>query len=157
MAAGKFKFYDFSLKYLEDGTFDMDDGTNWKAAILTSGSNANTLSLGTAIYSDWTGEHTSSNGYTTGGIALTNVVLNKVGRVIKFTCDPAVWTAAGGNITGRFLGIYKNATVNGVVKPILCVCLVDTTPADVTATPGNTWTFTPNASGIYDISGANVD
>jgi hypothetical protein len=30
--------------------------------------------------------------------------------------------------------LYMNATVNGIIKPLLAVSLLDTTPADVTAT-----------------------
>jgi hypothetical protein len=40
---------------------------------------------------------------------------------------------------------------------MLCVCLLDTTPADVTATNGNTFTIVMNASGLWAASGANVD
>jgi hypothetical protein len=37
------------------------------------------------------------------------------------------------------------------------VCLLDTAPADVTATDGNTFTITMNASGVVTLSGATAD
>lgn len=157
MAAGKWKVYEFAKKYLADGTFDLDDTTNWKVALFLSTSNANSLGVGTGVYGDLTNEHANANGYTTGGVALTGITWTRSGGTVTFDLDNPVWTAAGGSITARFAVIYKNATVNGIVKPILCVCLLDTTPADVTATDGNTLTININASGAFTLSGAAVD
>lgn len=156
MAAGKFKLYDLAKKYIGDGTHDLDDTTNWKIALFLSTSNANTLSVGTNVYGDLTNEHANGNGYLTGGLALTGITWTNSGGTISFACSNAVWTASGGSITARFAVIYRNATVNGIVKPLLCVCLLDTTPADVTATTTNTFTITmPTA--LFQLSGANVD
>lgn len=157
MAAGKFKLYEIAKKYLADGTFDLDDTTNWKAAIFLSTSNANTLSVGTNVYGDLTNEHANANGYTTGGVAITGVTWTRSGGTITFDIDNPVWTASGGSITGRFIVIYKNATVNSIVKPLLCVELVDTTPADTTATAGNTFTVNINATGVFTLTGASTD
>lgn len=157
MAAGKFKLYDLAKKYIGDGTHDLDDTTNWKAAIFLSTSNANTLSVGTAVYGDLTNEHANANGYLTGGVALTGVTWTNSGGTITFDCADPTWTASGGSIVGRFLVIYRNATVNGIVKPLLCVCLMDTTPADVTTTTGNTLTIIMPAGGLFTASGANTD
>lgn len=158
-APGKWKVYDFAKKYLADGTFDLDDTTNWKLALLLSTSNANTLSLGTGIYGDWTNEHANANGYTTGGVAMTGITWTRSGSTLTFdAADLApAWTATGGSIIARFAGIYKNATVNSIVKPILCVCLMDTAPADVTATDTNPFNITFNASGIFTLTGATAD
>ena len=48
-------------------------------------------------------------------------------------------------------------TDSWLVDPIVCVCLLDTTPADVTATDTNTLTVQINASGVFTLSGATVD
>lgn len=157
MAAGKFKTYEKAIDYLHDGTFDIDDATNWKMAIFLSTSNANDLTLAAPIYGNLTNEHANGNGYTTGGVALTNVTFGRSGQVLTIDCDNAVWNASGGSIVGRFLVIYKNATVNSVVKPVLCVCLMDTAPADVTTTNGNSLTISINASGVLTITGASSD
>ncbi len=157
MPAGKWKVYDLAKKYIGDGTIDLDDTTNWRMGLYLSTSNANTLGVGTAILTDITNEHANANGYTTGGVALTGVTWNRAAGTITFDCDNAVWTASGGSITARFAVIYKNATVNGIVKPVLCVMLLDTAPADVTATTTNTFTVTINVLGVFTLSGADVD
>jgi hypothetical protein len=157
-AAGKWKLYEAAKEYLADGTFDMDNAAlGLQMALFLSTSNANTLSVGTGVYGDLTNEHANANGYTTGGIALTNEVWTHTAGTVTFDCDNVVWTAAGGSITARFAVIYANATLNGTVKPLLCVCLLDTAPADVTATTGNTLTISINASGVFTLSGADVD
>ena len=157
MAAGKFKLYDFAKKYIGDGTHDLDVTTNMQIALFLSTSNCNTLSVGTGIYGDLTNEHANANGYTTGGVALTGETWTRSGGTTTYDANDPVWTASGGSITARFAVIYANATLNGIVKPLLAVCLLDTTPADVTATTGNTFTITFNASGIIALSGATVD
>lgn len=157
MAAGKWKLYNLTKKYIGDGTFDLDSTSNWKMALFLSTSNANTLGSGIDVYGDLTNEHANGNGYTTGGVALTNVVFTESSGTVTFDCDDAIWAASGGSIVARFAAIYQNATLNSIVKPLLCVCLMDTAPADITATTGNTLTVAINASGVFDLSGATSD
>lgn len=158
MAAGKWKVYDKAKLHLADGTFDMDNAAlGLTMALFLSTSNCNTLSVGTGVYGDLTNEHANANGYTTGGIALTGEVWTDAAGTETFDCNDVVWTASGGSITARFAVIYCNATVNTIVKPLLCVSLLDTTPADVTATTGNTLTIAINASGVFTLSGATTD
>jgi hypothetical protein len=159
MAAGKWKFYEFAKEYLADGTHDVDDTTNWKMALFLSTSNADTLGGTNDVYGDLTNEHANANGYTTGGVAIGSGVTwtETAGGTMTFDCSDGVWTATGGSITARFAVIYRDATVNGIVKPLLCVCLLDTTPADVTATDGNTLTVQINASGVFTLSGATTN
>lgn len=157
MAAGKWKVYDFAKKYLADGTHDLDDTTNWKVALFTSASNANTLSVGTGVYGDLTNELANAFGYTTGGVAVAGETWTRSGSVLTFDANDAAWTAAGGTLQARYATMYKNATVNGIVKPLLCVCLLDTTPADVAATDGNPLTVVMNIAGLFTLSGATTD
>lgn len=154
MAAGKWKVYDLTKKYLSDGTLDLDLSTNWKMALFLSTSNCDTLSVGAAVYGDLTNEHANANGYTTGGVALTSPTWTSSSGTLTFDISDAVWTASGGSITARFAVIYENATLNSIVKPLVCVCLLDTAPADVTATTGNTLTVSINAAGVFTLSGA---
>ena len=156
MAAGKWKIYDVAKLWLSDGTFDLDLNTNWNVALCSSTSNANTLSLASPIYANLTNELTTANGYTVGGVAVTPTWTQSGGTATFDSTDPQ-WTASGGSITARFAVLYKNATVNTIVKPLMCVCLLDTTPADVTATTGNTFTIVMNASGLWAASGAATD
>lgn len=156
MAAGKVKLYEKAKLHLADGTHDLDDTSNWKVALFLSTSNANTLS-GSEVYADLTNEHANANGYTTGGVAIGSETWTNSGGTITFDAADVVWTASGGSIVARFAVIYRNATVNTIVKPLLGVVLLDTAPADVTATTGNTFTITWNASGLFTLSGAAVD
>ena len=157
MAAGKWKLYELAKKRIGDGTFDLDAASSWKLALFLSTSNANTLSVGTNVYGDLTNEHANANGYTTGGVAITTPAWTNASGTITFDCDDAAFNASGGSITARFGVIYWNATVNSIVKPLLCVCLLDTTPADVTATDGNPLNIVMNASGLFTLSGATAD
>lgn len=150
MAAGKWKLYDTAKEKIGQGIIDLDTHT-FKIALFLSTSNCDTLThdeLG-----DLTNQHANGNGYTTGGETLTCTWVNSSGT-ITFDSDNPVWTASGGSITARFAVIYDD-TVAG--DPLLCVCLLDTTPADVTATAGNTLTITMNASGIFTLSGATTN
>lgn len=155
MAAGKFKLYDLAKKALADGTFDLDANT-FKMALFASTSNCNTLS-GSNKLADLTNELTTANGYTSGGATLASVTWTNSGGTETFTCAAPVWTASGGSIVARFAVIYASGTLNSIVNPILAVMLLDVTPADVTTTTGNTLTITPNASGVFTLSGAAVD
>ena len=157
MAAGKWKTYEPAVKFLLDGTLDLDDTTNWKLALFLAAGNANTLT--NTVYGDLTSEHANANGYTTGGVALSGITLNRSGQVVTFDVADLLpgWTAAGGSIVFRNAVIYKNATVNSIVKPLLCTCLADTTPGDSTTTDTNTLSFTMNASGIFTVTGASTN
>lgn len=158
MAAGKWKAYDQAkFRFGNLTAVDLSVSTNWFMALFTSASNANTLGVGTGVYGDLTNEVANANGYTTGGVAMTGNSWTNAAGTETFTSSAAVWTAAGGSIVARFAVIYKNATVNAIVKPLLAICLLDTTPADITVTSGVTFTFTMNASGIFTVSGAIVD
>lgn len=157
MPAGKFKLYDLAKKYIGDGTHDLDDTVNWRMALFLVAGNANLLTVGTAVYSDLTNEHANANGYLTGGNALTGITFTRALGTVTFDCSDPVWTAAGGSIVAKYAVIYRNATVNGIIKPLLCVCLLETAASDVTTTSGNTLTITINAAGVFTISGADVD
>jgi len=147
MAAGKWKMYEYAKEYLPDGTHDLDNTSlGYTMALFLSTSNAETLSVGTGVYGDLTNEHANANGYTTGGISLGALTL--AGTTTVTVDDPAdcVWTASGGSIVARFAVLYENA------GDVVCYCLLDATPADVTATSGNTLTLALNASGIFTLA-----
>lgn len=151
MAAGKWKLYDTAKLKIAQGIIDLDTHT-FKMALFLSTSNCNTLTHDELA--DLTNQVANGNGYTTGGVALSNVVVSNSSGTISFDSDPTTWTASGGSIVARFAVIYDD-TVAG--DPLLCVCLLDTTPADVTATDTNDLTITPNASGYFTMSGATTD
>lgn len=151
MPAGKWKLYNSAKEYIGDGTIDLDTHT-FKCALFTSSSNTNTLTNSTL--SQLTNQVANANGYTTGGNTLTSVTWTQTGGTATFDAADTTWTASGGSITSRFAVIYDDTAAS---DELLCVCLLDTTPADVTATDGNTLTIQFNASGIFTLSGATTD
>lgn len=141
MAAGTWTFTNGGRTKLLDGTFDIDTDS-WKMALFTSASN---LGAATTTYAGVTSEVANANGYTTGGIAVTLTLSGTTTVTVDVSVDP-VWTASGGSITARFAAIYE------VSGNVLCFCLLDSTPADVTATDGNTLTVQINASGVFTLA-----
>jgi hypothetical protein len=126
---------------LLDGTFDLNTDT-FLIALFLSTSN---IGAASTTYAGVTNEHANANGYTTGGISLGVLTLAGTTTVTVDDAD-AVWTAAGGSITARFAVLYESA------GNVLCYCLLDPAPADVTATDGNPLTVAFNASGIFTLA-----
>ncbi len=141
MAAGSWTFTSEGRTKLLDGTFDIDSDT-WKMALFLSTSN---IGAASTTYAGLTNEVASAFGYTTGGIAITLTLAGTTTVTVDISVDP-VWTASGGSITARFAVIYE------VSGRVLCYCLLDSTPADVTATDGNTLTVAANASGVFTLA-----
>lgn len=72
----------------------------------------------------------TADGYTAGGIALTNKALTMAGRKCVFSADPVIWT--GASFAGaRYAAAYRDGTVNAITDPLLFYVLLDNTPADV--------------------------
>lgn len=141
MAAGTWTFPNSARTDLINGTFDLDTDS-WKCALFLSTSN---IGASSTTYAGVTNEHANANGYTTGGIAITLTLAGTTTVTVDISTDP-VWTASGGSITARFAVIYE------VGGRVLCYALLDSTPADVTATTGNTLTVAANASGVFTLA-----
>src|SRR3989338_11309289 len=136
MAAGAWTFTDAARTNLLDGTVPIASGT-FKCALFLSTSN---LGAASTTYAGVTNEHANANGYTTGGISYGVLALSGTTTVTVDDALDAVWTASGGSITARFAVIYESG------GDVLCYCLLDSTPADVTATDCNTLTIALHAS-----------
>jgi hypothetical protein len=109
--------------------FDWDSDT-FKCALFLSTSN---IGAASTTYAGITNEHANANGYTTGGMAVAFTLAGTTSVTASFTVNP-IWTASGGSIVARFAGIYE------VGGDLAFYVLLDTAPADVTATSGNTFT-----------------
>lgn len=140
MAAGSWTFTNAGRTSLLNGDFDIDTDS-FKMALFTSSSN---IGASSTTYAGLTNEVANANGYTTGGKALTMSLSGTT--TVTVDCDDQTWTASGGSITARFAVIYE------VSGKVLCYCLLDSAPADVTATDGNTLTIQINASGIFTLA-----
>jgi hypothetical protein len=142
MAAGAWTFTDGARTRMLNGTWDFDTDT-FKVALFLSTSN---IGAASTTYAGVTNEHANANGYTTGGISLGALTL--AGTTTVTVDDPSdmVWTASGGSIVARFGVLYENA------GDVVAYFLLDSTPADVTATTGNTLTIALHASGIFTLA-----
>lgn len=151
-AAGKWKLYEQAKLDIANGDIDLN-GHSFKIALFLSTSNCNTLS-GTTTLASLTNQVATAFGYTQNTKAVTITTAQSGGTVtVDETTNPS-WTASGGSITARFAVIYDDTHAS---DQALCVCLLDTTPADVTATDGNTFTITMDAAGLFTMSGATSD
>lgn len=130
MAAGAWTLTNATRTNLTNGVYL--DADSYKVALFLSTSN---IGAASTTYAGLTNEHANANGYTTGGNAVT---LSRSGTTtVTFdTTDPAVWTASGGSIVARYAVLYE------VGGNVLAYFLLDSTPADVTVTSGNTLTIT---------------
>lgn len=140
--ASTFEVFNSFRQYIADGTIDLD-ATNVYLALVTSGYTKN---LANTIWADVSAnEVATGTGYTTDGKQITGASVVYSGTLATYDATDVVWTAL--TKTFRFAVLYVNATVNGIVKPLIGIVLFDSTPADVTVS-GVDFTLTWNASGI---------
>jgi hypothetical protein len=142
MAAGAWTFTDGTRTRILNGTWDFDTDT-FKVALFLSTSN---IGAASTTYAGVTNEHANANGYTTGGISFGALTL--AGTTTVTVDDPSdlQWTASGGSIVARFAVLYESG------GDVVCYCLLDSTPADVTVTNGNQLILSLNASGIFTLA-----
>lgn len=141
MAAGAWTATNTTRTKFLNGQFDWDTDT-LKVALFLSTSN---IGAASTTYAGVTNEHANANGYTTGGITVSAGTLSGTTTVTAdITTDP-VWTASGGSIIARFAVLYESA------GDVLWYCLLDSTPADVTVTTGNTLTIS-TPSGVFTLA-----
>ena len=136
---------------------------NWKAAIaevvprtasfrVTLHTSAYTFAATHSVYANLTNELSTANGYTSSGFLLTGVTWSQTSGTATFDAADASWTASGGSIVARRAVIRAIGTFNSQVDPLVASILMDTTPADITLTTGNTLTLQWNASGIFTLA-----
>lgn len=136
MAAGTWTFTATTRTKILTGQFA--SGDTYKCAIFLSTSNISTAST---TFAGVTNEHAAANGYSAGGTSVAFTLSGTTSVTLSFTSN-ATFTASGGSIVGRFAVIYE------VGGDVVCFCLLDSAPADVTTTTGNVLTIdsdgTPN-------------
>ena len=145
MAAGVWVVHDKAKEYEGDGTIDYDADT-FKMALYLSTSNVATTSVDPIASA--TNQVATAFGYTAGGVTVAATWIESAGTV-TFDVADGVWTASGGDLTARFAVIYDDTVAAPVAKPIIAHCLLDSAPADVTATDGNTFTVQIAGTGVF--------
>ena len=139
-APGAWVVHDLVKDKFAKGELDFVNDT-FKCRLYTSASDIDTVADNDA--SAATNELTTANGYTLLGAATTGSVSTTAGvATIDFT--DISWNATASGITARFAAI-----VDETLTPdeIICHCVLDSTPADVTATSGQIFTIQIHSNG----------
>jgi hypothetical protein len=133
-------------KYLGDGTIDWDTDTINLALLLST----YTFDATHTIWANMsTYEAAAGAGYTSGGIALASKAVTVVGATAQYTAANPTWAAL--TKTFRAGVVYKVGTANGIVNPVICCIVFDTTPADIVVTAAD-FTVQWNANGVFRIT-----
>jgi hypothetical protein len=139
--------YDSFKRDLINGTMDVDTDT-FICGLSTSAYTPNRSTHETV--SNITNE-LSGNGYARQTLASVALTEPTTGTWMFDSADP-VFTASGGSIVARYYWVFDD-TPTSPADPLCHYGLLDTTPADVTATDGNTLTLEVNVSGWWRLSG----
>lgn len=134
-------FTDVGRTYILSAVFNVETD-NFKMALFKSTSN---IGAGSTTYAGLNNEVDDGLGYSTGGEVVALSLTGTATVKADIDTDPE-WTAAGGSIVARFAVIYE------VAGDVLCYCTLDSTPADVTATDGNTLTVAAHGSGVFTLA-----
>lgn len=155
--ASQMTFYADFLKFLADGTIDLDADTI-KAILVTS---SYTPSHAHSVLADVNASPdpevvavaSPDNGYTTGGETLTGVTWTNTESPAqaKLDANDIDWTAL--TATFRYLILYASKSVGSpaIVNPLICYILLDTTPADVVVS-GVDYQVKWSANGIFTLA-----
>lgn len=139
MTAGPWAFTNGGRTRLLERALNAD---SYKCALFLSTSN---IGAASTTYAGVTNEHANANGYMTGGIAVALTLAGTTTVTVDIMADP-VWTAAGDGIAARFAVIYA------VGGNVLCYALLDSTPADVTATADSTFMVETSPLGVFTLA-----
>ena len=137
--AGRWKMYDAAKHLIDAGGLDLSATTGWRVALFGVASNAN--SLGTlATFADLTDELPTANGYTQGGVGVTDQTLTMDAGVDTFDSADAAWVASGGDLSAAYAVYFRQGTYGAVTDPLLCVSVLNdgavATAADTASVPG---------------------
>lgn len=117
------------------------DADAFVCRLYTSASDISTTSNNNA--STATNELGTANGYTAGGTSITCSVSQSGGSSsVSFT--DATWNATGTGITARYAAIIDTTLTP---DEIIAHCVLDSTPADVTAVSGKQFTVQFHSNG----------
>lgn len=153
MAADAWVTYNRLMEWVGDGTIDLDTDSFRVALVTSSYTPAVTHDTWADVSAN---EVANGNGYSTHGDAVTATWTHSSGTV-TFDSDDPTWTASGGSITARYAVLVHDANGDNALAStdkVMAYCLLDNSPADVTATDGNTFTITLASTGYFRTAAA---
>ena len=146
MAAGAWVVVDAIKERMGNAEINFDTDT-FKVALYQSTSNIATTSDDASALTNEVG--TTNTGYTAGGYTVTPTWTRSTGTC-KFDISDPTWTAGSANLTARFAVIIDTTPTP---DRVVAYCLLDSTPADVTTTSGNTLTIQiDNTNGVFTMA-----
>lgn len=149
MAVGPVTLFNKAKKKIGDGTIDLNSDT-FKVLLVTASQAIAANFAGTSTdcrKSDLTGELSTANGYTAGGVALGSVTWNESAGTVTFDAADTAWTLTGGGITYKYAIIYDDTAAN---DDLLGFVDADTSSGSATIFPAaGTHTIQWNASGLF--------
>lgn len=155
MAAGPWKIYAKSKKYIGNGTITLGAGV-FKMQLHRASASAAILVLSTrSTNASIPGEISAVGGYVANGRNLAPATAQwTVGastKSYKFTYTTAglIFTASGASLSNIKYALIRNSTGAGAGK-VLCFCTLST--AAFTVTSPNTLTITPAATGVFTLT-----
>lgn len=145
MAAAQTLVYGTAQKHL-------DADVDWVADTIkmTLHTSAYTFNQAThEFFSSVTNELGTANGYTAGGATLASKSVTVTSLTTAYKAAAVTWTpGAGQTLTARFAVVWKD-TGSAATSPVLARILLDSAPADVSATNA-AFTVTPDATdGVF--------
>lgn len=96
------------------------------------------------FFSDVSTEECVADGYTAGGVLLTNKSLTAEGNKIIFRADNPIWDIASGNLSSRYALVYKDT---GVPSTSVLIDLKDFYQTRIAI--NNSFTVEFNSQGIF--------
>lgn len=145
MAASAFTVVNSIKERMGNAEINFDTDT-FQVVLLSSSSNiAATSDDATAV----TGELSTANGYTAGGVTCNSAWTRSDGTCTFDLTDNPSWTASGGDIVARFAAVIDTTPTP---DRVVAYCTLDNTPADVTTTNGNTLTIQIASNGVFTLA-----
>ena len=145
MTANAWQIFDGFLEQIGNEAHDLNATDTIKMALHTSSwTPAPTTDVSQSALGN---EVANANGYTTGGDTVAATYTATAGT-LTFDVADGSWTASGGSITARYAVLYNDSSP-GAENDLIAYLLLDNTPADVTATDGNTFTVAIHATGVF--------
>lgn len=106
------------------------------------------------FFSTVTNELATANGYTSGGATLASKSVTVTSLTTAYKAGATTWTAgAGQTITARYAVVRKD-TGTASTSPVLAYVLLDTTPADVSATNAAFTITWDSTDGVFKVVAA---
>lgn len=153
MAAGAWKVFDSAKDYIGRAGF------NFSANIFRITLHTSALTISTGAFSVYTpvgSEVAEQNGYSSSGKTLSATTWNAGASagVQRFDATAVFWSANGGNISAiKFAVIWISAATTATR---LALCYSTLSSSQFSISTGNRLTITPNANGIFELSGGQT-